>query len=74
VGAEGVAREGNFQQLPLPALAGFGAVYFDEISAYTTSGPQMLTSGDAVTMTDQNGSTLATPEKLNDWAFKVMRA
>jgi hypothetical protein len=69
----GVAREGNFQQLPLPALAGFGAVYFDEISAYTTSGPQMLTSGDAVTMTDQNSSTLATPEKLNDWAFKVVR-
>jgi hypothetical protein len=34
----------------------------------------MLTSGDAVTMTDQNGSVLATPERLNDWAFKVVRA
>ena len=70
----GVARAGDFQQLPLPALAQFGVVYFDEISAYTTSGPQTLTSGDAVTMTDQNGSVLATPERLNDWAFKVVRA
>jgi Peptidase A4 family len=69
----GVSRGGNFQQVPLPALAQFGVVYFDEISAYTTSGPQLLTSGDSVTMTDQNGSALARPEQLNDWAFKVVR-
>jgi hypothetical protein len=69
----GVARAGDFRQVPLPALARFVAVYFDEISAYTTSGPRSLTSGDAVTMTDQNGSALATPETLNDWAFKVVR-
>jgi hypothetical protein len=62
----GVSRAGNFQQVPLPALAQFGVVYFDEISAYTTSGPRSLTSGDAVTMTDQNGNVLARPETLND--------
>ena len=69
----GVSRAGNFQQVPLPALAQFGVVYFDEISAYTTTGPRSLTSGDAVTMTDQNGNALARPEILNDWAFKVVR-
>lgn len=68
----GVSRAGDFQQLPLPALARFGVVYFDEISAYTTSGPRSLTSGDAVTMTDQNGSAIATPEKLTDFTFKAV--
>jgi Peptidase A4 family len=68
----GVSRAGNFQQLPLPALAQFGVVYFDEIQAYTTSGPQMLTSGEGVTMTDQNGNVIARPERLNDWAFKAV--
>jgi len=57
-----------------PRWPSSGVIYFDEISAYTTSGPQTLTSGDAVTMTDQNGTVLATPERLNDWAFKVVRA
>ena len=69
----GVSRAGNFQQLPLPALAQFGVVYFDEISVYTTSGPRSLTSGTAVTMTDQNGNALATPEKITDWTFKAVR-
>lgn len=46
--------------------------FFDEISAYTTSGPRSLTSGDTVTMTDQNGNAFATPETLNDWGFKVV--
>jgi hypothetical protein len=68
----GVSRAGDFQQLPLPALARFGVVYFDEISAYTTSGPRSLTSGDAVTMTDQNGSAIATPERLTDFTFKAV--
>jgi Peptidase A4 family len=58
----GVGRAGDFQQLPLPALAQFGVVYFDEISAYTTSGPQALTSGDAVTMTDQTAALSPLPK------------
>jgi hypothetical protein len=57
---------------PFPPLARFGAVYFDEISAYTTSGPRSLTSGQPTTMVDQNGGTLATPVKLNDYAFKTV--
>ena len=68
----GVSRGGNFQQPPLPALAQFGVVYFDEISAYTTSGWRSLTSGVAVTMTDLNGNAIATPERLTDWTFKAV--
>ena len=67
----GVSRGGNFQQPPLPALARFGVVFFDEISAYTTSGWRSLTSGVAVTMTDLNGNAIATPERLTDWTFKA---
>ena len=55
-------------------LASFGVVYFDEISAYTTSGTRSLTSGDAITMVDQNGRTLARPVRLNDFAFKTVFA
>jgi hypothetical protein len=69
----GVSRNGNWERPPLPALARFGVVYFDEISAYTTSGPRSLTSGAAVTMTDLNGNAIATPEKLTDWTFKAVR-
>jgi hypothetical protein len=64
---------GGFPACAAPgALAQFGVVYFDDISAHTTSGPLSLPVGDAVTMTDQNGSTLAIPETLNDQAFKVV--
>jgi hypothetical protein len=66
----GVTRDG-FNQ-PDPPLARFGVVYFDEISAYTTSGSRSLTSGDAITMVDQNGSALARPVMLNDYAFKTV--
>ncbi|HET8599942.1 MAG TPA: G1 family glutamic endopeptidase [Segeticoccus sp.] len=59
---------------PFNPLARFGAVYFDEISAYTTAGPRSLTSGQAVTMADGNGATLALPERLNDDAFRVVSA
>jgi hypothetical protein len=69
----GVSRDGDFQRLPLPALARFGIVYFDEISAYTTSGWRPLTSGIAVAMTDSNGNVIATPERLTDSIFKVVR-
>jgi len=68
----GVSRNGNWQQPPLPALAQFGVVYFDEISAYTTSGWRSLTSGVAVTMVDLNGNAIATPERLTDWTFKAV--
>ena len=57
---------------PFPPLASFGVVYFDDISAFTTSGPRSLTSGDAITMVDQNGGTVARPFRLNDAAFKTV--
>lgn len=65
----GVTRTGNQAIQP---LASFGSVYFDEISAYTTSGPRSLTAGEAITMVDENGATLARPEPLNDYAFKAV--
>ncbi len=68
----GVSRDGNFQRLPLPALAQFGAVYFDEINAFSTGGWRSLTSGIAVAMTDQHGNVIATPERITDWTFKAV--
>jgi hypothetical protein len=71
----GITRSGDPNQPPsFHQLARFGAVYFDEISAYTTSGSQSLTSGEAITMVDENGSTLARPVRLNDYAFKTVYA
>lgn len=67
----GVSRSWPLNQ-PFPPLARFGVVYFDEISAYTTSGPLSLTSGAAITMVDQNGKTLAKPVRLSDFAFKTV--
>jgi hypothetical protein len=56
----------------LNKLPRFGVVYFDDISAYTTAGARSLTAGDPVTLTDLNGTTLATPVRLNDYAFKTV--
>lgn len=71
----GISRSGNPDQPPdFNPLARFGAVYFDDISVFTTSGPMSLISGNAVTMVDENGSTLATPVTLTDYAFKVVFA
>ena len=67
----GVTRSWPLNQ-PFPPLASFGVVYFDEISAYTTSGPRSLTSGEAINMVDQNGRTLARPVRLNDYALKTV--
>jgi hypothetical protein len=64
----GVTRE----DLPNGPLAQFGVVYFDEISAYTTSGSRSLTSGDAITMVDLQGRTLARPVRLTDFTFKTV--
>jgi hypothetical protein len=69
----GVTRSWPPDQPFLP-LASFGIVYFDEITAYTTSGPRSLTSGDAITMVDQNARALARPVRLTDFAFKIMFA
>ena len=50
--AAGVSRGG--WDHPNPALARFGVVYFDEISAYNTNGHQPFpASSDAVTMVDR---------------------
>lgn len=67
----GISRGSPFNGPPGP-LARFGAVYFDEIVAYTPNGTRLLTDGVPTTMTDLNGSTLAIPQRLNDFAFKVI--
>lgn len=67
----GVTRSWPLNQ-PFPPLASFGVVYFDEISAYTTSGSRSLTSGESIAMVDQSGKTLARPFRLNDFAFKAV--
>ena len=58
---------------PNNPLAGFGTVYFDELSAFTTNGTRLLTDGVATTMVDGN-TTLARPFRLNDFAFKIVRS
>ena len=68
----GVTRDLVANNPTISPLARFGVVYFDEISAFSTGGSQSLTAGQAVTMTDSNGSTLASPVRLNDYAFKVV--
>jgi hypothetical protein len=70
----GVTRDILPNLPPQQPLARFGVVYFDEISAYTTSGFRSLTSGDAITMVDHDGSTLARPVRLTDFAFKTVYA
>ena len=47
-------------------------MYFDDISLYATSGARSLTDGQAVTMVDLDGATLARPVRLNDFAFKTV--
>jgi peptidase A4-like protein len=71
----GVSRGGDSNQPPdFHPLARFGVVYFDEISAYTTTGPLSLTSGDAITMVNESGGTLAQPVRLTDYTFKAVDA
>ncbi|WP_026819284.1 hypothetical protein [Arthrobacter castelli] len=57
---------------PVSSLARFGIVYFDEISATTTDGARSLPDGEAITMVDSSGDTLAKPVRLRDWAFKTV--
>jgi hypothetical protein len=57
----------------LNPLAHFGVAYFDEIAAYTKAGQvRSLTEGQAATMVDTDGATLATPVQLNNSAFKII--
>jgi len=56
---------------PFNPLAGFGTVYFDELSAFTTNGTRQLTDGAATAMVD-GSTTLAQPFRLNDFAFKIV--
>jgi hypothetical protein len=67
----GITRGSHFGGRPDP-LARFGAVYFDELLAWTTNGVKHLTNGVATSMVDSSGETLATPQRLNDLAFKVV--
>jgi Peptidase A4 family len=56
----------------LNKLPRFGVVYFDEITAYTSAGPRSLTAGSPVTMTDLHGTTIASPVRLTEYAFKTV--
>jgi hypothetical protein len=56
----------------LNALPRFGVVYFDEISAYAADGSRSLTAGTPVSMTDLHGTTIASPYRLTDYAFKTV--
>jgi len=67
----GVTRDSQFNGPPDP-LARFGVVYFDELTAFATSGTPRLTDGVPTTMVDSNGRTLAVPERLTDFTFKVV--
>jgi hypothetical protein len=68
----GISRGGQLTG-PFSPLARFGVVYFDELVAFTPNGNRFLTNGTPTTMTDTNGSTLATPQRISDFAFKVIR-
>ena len=67
----GLTRDSQFNGPPDP-LARFGVVYFDELNAFATSGHPRLTDGLSTTMVDSNGRTLAVPQRLTDFTFKVI--
>lgn len=67
----GVTRDSQFNGPPDP-LARFGVVYFDDLTAFATSGTPRLTDGLATTMVDSSGRTLAVPQRLTDSTFKVI--
>lgn len=67
----GITRDSQFNGPPDP-LARFGVVYFDELTAFATSGTPRLTDGVATAMVDSAGATLARPEKLTDFTFRVI--
>lgn len=69
----GLTRDSTFNGPPDP-LARFGAVYFDELSAFATAGQPRLPNGGATTMVDLNGATLARADKLTDFTFRITPA
>lgn len=52
-------------------LARFGAVFFDDLSIFTTNGTRQLPDGVATAMVE-DGTTLARPLRLTDFAFKIV--
>lgn len=66
----GISR-GVVDNRPDP-LARFGVVYFDEITAFTTDGTVLLTTGEQTTMIDFDGTKLATPLRLYENGFKII--
>jgi len=67
----GISRGSQFNGPPDP-LARFGIVYFDEVVAYSTNGTRLLSNGLPTTMTNSSGLTLAVPQRINDFAFKLI--
>ncbi len=67
----GISRGSELGGPPDP-LARFGVVYFDELQAFATDGSPVLTNGVATRMVDSSGKTLATTQKLTNYAFKVV--
>ena len=43
-----------------------------QLTAFATSGTPRLTDGLPTTMVDSNGRTLAVPQRLTDFTFKVI--
>jgi hypothetical protein len=60
----GVTRTWPLDQ-PFPPLARFGVVYFDEISAFSTGGTRVLTSGDAIAMVGQKRQHSGQPRQAH---------
>jgi hypothetical protein len=67
----GVTRDSQLGRPPDP-LARFGVVYFDELLAFATTGHPVLPDGVPTTMVDSSGATLAVPQRLTDFTFKVI--
>ncbi len=68
----GISRGSQFNG-PFDPLARFGVVYFDELTAFSPNGNRFLTNGTPTTMVDTNGTTLATPHRITDFLFKILR-
>jgi hypothetical protein len=67
----GLTRDSQFNGPPDP-LARFGVVYFDELNAFATGGTPKLVNGTPTSMVDSSGATLAVPESLTDFTFRVL--
>jgi hypothetical protein len=68
----GVTRDGVIR--PGQPLARFGTVYFDELSAYNSTGRKSMTAGESIDMVDPSGAALAHTYVMTDYAFKVVHS